>query len=90
MDGCTGPTATEANVNTATVGRKAFRVDGVTSLEMRAALTHHYEVHYRFRGSFPSMPTLRGHVRPGRAIPLSWVVADASGAPVGHPPARAG
>jgi hypothetical protein len=78
---CSGPVASGAAINTASVGEKQFKVDGNDVAGNSASLTSNYSVHYVFSGfGNPIGPIPMMNVsNAGRTVPVKYSLQNAQG-----------
>jgi hypothetical protein len=79
---CSGPIASGASLDTASVGSKGFSVNATDGAGNSAVLTHNYSVLYDFVGllaPISNLPTIN-KANAGRTIPVKWQLKDASAA----------
>ncbi len=82
VQSCSGPVASGAAVNTASVGAKQFTVNSSDVAGNSASATHNYAVHYAFSGfAYPIGPLpLANVVNAGRTVPVKYYLQNANGA----------
>ncbi len=82
VQSCSGPVASGAAVNTASVGAKHFTVNGSDVAGNSGSATHNYAVHYAFSGfANPIGPLPMVNVaNAGRTVPVKYYLQDANGA----------
>ncbi|MGH9861650.1 MAG: PxKF domain-containing protein, partial [Candidatus Acidiferrales bacterium] len=82
VQSCSGPVASGAAVNTASVGAKQFTVNSRDVAGNTASATHNYSVHYAFSGfANPIGPMPMVNVaNAGRTVPVKYSLQDANGA----------
>jgi hypothetical protein len=89
---CLGTVANGSNINTSSVGSKAFTVNATDAVGNAAAVTHNYKVNFNFLGFFQPVDMGKMNIaQAGSAIPVKFSLGGNQGLGIfwtGYPLAR--